>query len=348
VNTLSIPELNTEIVFLEQLCDLSLDFKNCFLIYDKKLEQYELLKAFLEKGWHRSIAVASGEELKSLSFFSEFLAKESNHLKTCPASKPVFVALGGGSVGDFVGFLASVYQRGCPLVHIPSNWLSSIDSAHGGKTALNTDNGKNQIGSFHQAEKIFIAKDLLFQQPMELFWDALSEILKMYMLIEDERKFALGEDPTPDEVMHVLRHCIEQKYLWVKKDPYEKTGLRRVLNLGHTMGHAFEASLHLSHGKSVALGLCFCLRYSFAKQKIKEERYQRLVDIFQKYDWWRDYQQALKNISTDKVRSLLMADKKRESSDELVFIFLTDTGHETQKVPNEELILFLKEEIANV
>ena len=170
----------------------------------------------------------------------------------------------------------------------------------------------------------------------------------MYMLIEDERKFALGDEAQPDEVMHVLRHCIEQKYLWVKKDPKEKSGVRRVLNLGHTMGHAFEASLHLSHGKSVAMGLCFCLRYSFAKQKIKEERYQRLVDIFQKYNWWQDYQESLKNISTEKVRSLLMADKKRESSDELVFIFLTDTGHEMQKVPNEELIAFLKQEIANV
>lgn len=346
---LDIPELDTKIHFCSQLSELELDFENSILYYDVNLEQHLNVKAFTELGkFHKVIALKAGEELKSLENIQAQLIEHEADFKSVPKGRPQFICLGGGSLGDFVGFLASVYQRGSQLIQIPSTWLSAIDSSHGGKTALNTKLGKNQIGSFHQASEVFVVEELLFTQPKELFFDALSEIIKMYMLIEDERKFSLAKDATNEQIMATIKHCVEQKYIWVKKDPFEKTGLRQVLNLGHSMGHAFESCMGISHGKAVAMGLCFCLRYSYAKEKLKDERYQRLVSLFNDFEWWPQYKEILSNVSSDKIRSFLLSDKKRKTSGSLNYIFLTDLGHKIEEVQIEELSEFLKKEIMNV
>lgn len=349
MSVLSIPELNTEIYFLQKFDEIKFDFSSSILFYDQKLEDFSVVKDFISKaGFHHSFALEAGEELKTLGKLSWVIDRNGESFRTVPSKKPSFVAMGGGSIGDFVGFLASIYQRGSQLIQIPSTWLSAIDSSHGGKTALNTSTGKNQIGSFHQASQVFIIGDLLFTQPQELFYDSVSEIIKMYMLIEDERKYFLKNDSSPEEIFSAIKHCVEQKYLWVKKDPQEKFGIREVLNLGHTLGHAFEKVKEMSHGSAIAMGLCFCVRYSFAKGKLNQERFSRLASIFQGFGWWDRYQALLRDLSSDQVKSFLMADKKRTSYGCVNYVFLTEHGHCIEEVSVEELSSFLKKEIMNV
>lgn len=345
---LDIPELNTSIGFLNSFSEMEISEENSILFYDVKLAEHRLVKAYIDSSkFHKKVPLEAGEQLKSLESLQKVLSDNEDSFRSVASNKPSFVCLGGGSLGDFVGFLASVYQRGVDLVQIPSTWLSAIDSAHGGKTALNSPLGKNQIGSFHQASKVFIIKELLFTQPKELFWEARSEIIKMYMLIEDERKYFLKDDSSDDDIMATIKHCVEQKYIWVKKDPTESTGVRQVLNLGHSMGHAFEKCNDLSHGKAVAMGLCFCLRYSYAKEMLKEERYTRLVNIFSSFGWWPEYKDLLKNTSTEKIKSYLISDKKKTSASGLNYVFLTDLGNKIEEVSFDELITFLKQEIMN-
>ena len=129
-----------------------------FVICDRKLQHYSEIKSWLKN--YPVYFVSAGEKLKNLDVFPTHI---NNILKRTNNKKiSGFISLGGGSVGDFTGFVASVYKRRTPIIHIPSTWLSAMDSAHGGKTALNTKKIKNVIGSYCFPTAVFIVKQLLF------------------------------------------------------------------------------------------------------------------------------------------------------------------------------------------
>ena len=151
------------------------------LFYDSVLIQNSTVKSWIEKFEHR-IDLKSGESLKTLTRLGQILQRLELH-DVPMTSELTFVALGGGSVGDFVGFLASIYWRGRKLIHIPSTWLAAVDSAHGGKNGLNVNEVKNQLGTFYPAEQIIVCRDLLKTQPPERLMDALGEILKIAILM---------------------------------------------------------------------------------------------------------------------------------------------------------------------
>lgn len=195
----------------------------------------------------------AGEESKNVSTLSdilEFLAKERLTRSGCLA------ALGGGVVGDMAGFAAAVYLRGVRYVQMPTTLLSAVDSSVGGKTAIDLKAGKNLAGAFLQPAAVLCDTDCLGTLPPEVFADGAAEAVKTGVLC-DEGLFALFEDGTlKADPAEVIARCVEYKAGVVERDEKEQ-GERKLLNLGHTVGHAIEkcSGYAIPHGHAVAAGL---------------------------------------------------------------------------------------------
>ncbi|MEM7664738.1 MAG: 3-dehydroquinate synthase [Pseudomonadota bacterium] len=181
-------------------------------------------------------------------------------------------ALGGGVVGDLTGFACAVMKRGCGFVQIPTTLLAQVDSSVGGKTAINTSAGKNLIGAFHQPASVLIDPLVLDTLPDREMRAGYAEVIK-YGLLGDAEFFAwLEANGTailarePRALAHAIATSIEAKARIVAEDERESSGVRALLNLGHTFGHALEAetgfSDRLLHGEAVALGMVLAARYS--------------------------------------------------------------------------------------
>ena len=182
------------------------------------------------------------------------------------------VALGGGVIGDLVGFACSIVKRGCGFVQVPTTLLAQVDSSVGGKTAINTRAGKNLIGAFHQPALVLIDPDVLDTLPARQQRAGYAEVVK-YGLIDDFAFFEwceangaglLAGDPGARE--HAIAHSVAAKARIVAEDERETTGKRALLNLGHTFGHALEAeagfSDRLLHGEAIAAGMALAFAYS--------------------------------------------------------------------------------------
>lgn len=235
----------------------------CFVVADLHLQDYLRTSAGSSRKklalLDKFLWVEAGEKLKSWQGLEDFLSKHLVKLQGHSRRDLRLVSLGGGSVSDFVGFLASIYHRGVGCIHIPSTWLAAMDSVIGGKTALNWANMKNQLGSFHAAETVILDEELLLSQPQILAQQAYGEVLKMALLAGGPlyRKVSSSPRVSPLQIWDLLPRLIAEKQKLVKKDPFETRGVRELLNLGHSMGHVFELQLQLSHGESVLMGLMF-------------------------------------------------------------------------------------------
>ena len=200
----------------------------------------------------------AGEESKNVSTLSdilEFLAKERLTRSDC------LIALGGGVVGDMAGFAAAVYLRGVRYVQMPTTLLSAVDSSVGGKTAIDLKAGKNLAGAFLQPAAVLCDTNCLGTLPPEVFADGAAEAVKTGVLC-DESLFALFEDGTlKADPAEVIARCVEYKAGVVERDEKEQ-GERKLLNLGHTVGHAIEkcSGFTIPHGHAVAAGLAVMAR----------------------------------------------------------------------------------------
>ncbi|AIT05419.1 3-dehydroquinate synthase [Sphingomonas taxi] len=185
------------------------------------------------------------------------------------------VALGGGVIGDLVGFACAILKRGCHFVQIPTTLLAQVDSSVGGKTAINTRAGKNLIGAFHQPSLVLIDPSLLDTLPLREVRAGYAEVVK-YGLIDDPAFFEwceangaalLAGDPAARD--HAIAHAVAAKARIVAADEHETNGTRALLNLGHTFGHALEAeagfSQKLIHGEGVAAGCSLAFAFSAAQ-----------------------------------------------------------------------------------
>ncbi len=221
--------------------------------------------------------VASGEDSKSWSSLERLTnwmleqgIERSNHV----------FALGGGVVGDLVGFASAVLKRGCGFVQLPTTLLSQVDSSVGGKTAINTGLGKNMIGAFHQPSLVLIDTDTLASLPVREMQAGYAEVIK-YGLLGDAGFFEWLETNgsavlarQEDELVHAIATSVQAKARIVAEDERETSGVRALLNLGHTFGHALEAetgfSDRLLHGEGVALGMVLAARYSARRGQISQ------------------------------------------------------------------------------
>lgn len=330
-----------KLIFLKNFSEAEgiADPNQALVIYDQRLQRVSReFQSWLERFPFR-YAVRSGEALKDLDAFADHAKKISEIASSLPSRRMSVIAAGGGSVGDFAGFFASVYKRGVPLLHMPSTWLAAVDSSHGGKTALNVNGVKNQLGTFYPAERVVLVRSLLESQPVERAQEALAELGKIALIDGGSWTRELERTRLKNErlIWKFLPPAIESKLKIVRRDPREVNGIRQVLNLGHTIGHVLESAHGWAHGRAVGQGLFFALDFSLNRKMLSESEAARARALLEGPCGLK--RETPKPIAERTFRSLLIQDKKREARDEVTFIFLKRIGRvERVPVPVDEIV----------
>jgi len=248
-----------------------------------------LRKSFNQAGRKLELIVMpDGERSKSLSQLEKLAAKL---LRRGADRRSVLLALGGGVVGDVGGFLASVFMRGIPVVQVPTTLLAQIDSAIGGKTGVNLKAGKNLVGAFHQPLAVLADPDTLKTLPERDYRSGLFEAMKygvirnpaIFHLMETNSKALLRRDGSLLETL--IAECIRVKAEVVSADERED-GERRILNFGHTIGHALEAETNyrqLLHGEAVAWGMIAASMIGASMEVTEAALAQRIISLVLAY-----------------------------------------------------------------
>lgn len=234
-----------------------------------------------------SVVLPDGEQYKSLAVldtvFTALLQKPHGRDTT-------LVALGGGVIGDLTGFAAASYQRGVRFIQVPTTLLSQVDSSVGGKTAVNHPLGKNMIGAFYQPASVVVDLDCLNTLPARELSSGLAEVIKYGIILDGE--FFVWLEENLDALLRLdgaamaycIRRCCELKAEVVAADERE-TGLRALLNLGHTFGHAIEAEMGYGnwlHGEAVAAGMVMAARASERLGQFRNEDTQRIITLLER------------------------------------------------------------------
>ncbi len=291
------------------------------------------------------IEMPDGERYKRLSTVEELAEKM---IKAGADRSCAMVALGGGVVGDVAGFLASIYMRGIPCVQVPTTFLAQVDSSVGGKTGVDLRTGKNLIGTFHQPMLVLIDPEVLTTLPERDYRAGLFESLKagiiadarLYRYMEEERDTILQRDA--NVLQHLIAESVRIKADVVSKDERE-SGLRRILNFGHTIGHALEAETeykHFLHGEAVAWGMIAATMISVGLQKCSSEVAQRVISSILAYA-------SLPPVDV-KPRNILkrLGQDKKTVGGKVHFILPIDIGHvEIESAVPERAILQSIEEL---
>jgi len=306
--------------------------KQILLLTQKSLPEHHLqsvLPALAQRDFIVSThTLPDGEEGKSI----DCLLKIWQKLQTLNFTRhDTIIAIGGGALTDAAGFAAATYLRGINFVSVPTTLLSQVDAAIGGKTAINLSGGKNLAGTFYFAQAIIVDTNTLASLSNEQFTSGLGEIIK-YALIEKTIAEQTDYHPGPKPLLSALQQfideknkeahknsvllpgiitsCIKMKLAVVAKDPLE-VGLRRCLNLGHTLGHALEKATNyqLTHGQAVSIGLAFVLKLSVDRQQISKEEANSALDLLKKAGLPVDLPSTL---SIQEIIKPLLQDKKRE------------------------------------
>jgi len=292
-----------------------------------KLYGNNLLSALKTAGLNAAlIDFSAGEPSKTIQTLLDMADKL---LKLGADRGSCLLAFGGGVVGDMAGFLASVYMRGIPYVQIPTTLVAQVDSAIGGKTAVDLPAGKNLLGTFYQPAAVFVDLAYLDTLPEKEFRNGLAEIIK-YGIIDDEKMFALLEEnmtaleaKEPLLLLKIVENCCRIKKSVVEIDEREQ-GLRRILNYGHTLGHALEAvsGYRMTHGEGVALGMIAAARLSVKKKYLAEHEAKRIEELIRLAHL---PSKIPENLPTEDVITRLQADKKKRG-DTLHFVLLKKIG----------------------
>ncbi len=263
-----------------------------FIVTDENvLAHAKTVQAALEQaGFKVGIAIRpAGEGQKSLQVAAELF----DALVDLPADrKTLIVAVGGGVIGDLAGFVAATYARGLDLLMVPTTLLAMVDSSVGGKVAVNHPRAKNLIGCFHQPKGVWIDAAALATLPEREFRSGLAEVVKygvildaaFFRYLEENVAAILGRERAAIE--HIVRGCCRMKADVVEKDEREETGLRAVLNYGHTFAHAFETAAGYGgwlHGEAVAAGMVCASRLAERRGLISSDLTQRQVCLLQAF-----------------------------------------------------------------
>lgn len=304
--------------------------RRAVLISDEKLmgPRAKTRAALSRAGWElHEIPVAAGEGLKD---FSRLYPIYGSLLSAGIHRDCTLFALGGGTVGDAAGFIAATYLRGIPWVGLPTTLLAQVDSSIGGKTGINHEFGKNLVGAFYQPR--FVACDTEFLKtlsPREMV-SGLGEIIK-YGFVFDEKFYSYMESHSSQLLHHdaeVLAVAIQKSLRFkaqvVSKDEFDNTGVREVLNFGHTFGHALEKVTQYSqfqHGEAIIWGMRFALALSWQRRKISKKVYLR-GDTFLR---GVDVPPLPKGVSFETYLGHMKKDKKVRQQ-KIHFVLLNDIG----------------------
>lgn len=253
--------------------------------------------------------IASGEASKSFENYGKILDYLVEHQFS---RTDCIVAVGGGVVGDLAGFVASTYMRGIPFYNIPTTLLSQVDSSIGGKTAIDKCGIKNIVGAFYPPHKVLIDTDLLKTLDNRQLHSGLVEAIKMG-LTNDQELFDLIKNSNNlfDDIETIVTKALTVKKMIVEADPKEK-GLRRVLNYGHTIGHAIESSTKYLHGECVGLGMLY-----FASFDVRKE----IKEVLKKY-----HLPISHNVDNKILYDYICLDKKR-SGNKITIVYVEEKGN---------------------
>jgi len=259
--------------------------------------------------------------------------------------KTVLFALGGGVVGDMTGFAAACYMRGVPFVQVPTTLLAQVDSSVGGKTAINHPLGKNMVGAFYQPERVICDLDVLQSLPPRELSAGLAEIIKygpiadMAFLgwIEGNIDALLAREPAA--LAYAIRRSCEIKAEVVGQDERE-TGLRAILNFGHTFGHAIESGLGYGqwlHGEGVGCGMVMAARLSEALGLVDEAFVHRLRTLIQRAGLPVIGPRLAPTDSAGRYLQLMRVDKKAEAG-QIKFVVIDAPGSATVRSAPDALV----------
>ena len=283
--------------------------------------------------------ITPGEESKSLltveQLYTWMLANRFHR-------DDVIIALGGGVVGDMAGFIAATYLRGIRWVQIPTTLLAQVDSSVGGKVGVNHPLAKNSIGAFYQPQLVWIDSAALRTLPPREIFNGLAEVIKYGLILAPElfnfldthfNKILLVEDS--EILIHVISNCCQLKAMVVEKDEQE-SDYRRILNFGHTIGHALEnitGYRYFNHGEAVAWGILGAAAMSRAKLALPDDQFHRIQAIVDLLD-----KPSLPGIVTvDKIMQAIQSDKKM-TTEGLQFVLLESIGKCRVEIVKQELI----------
>ena len=231
------------------------------------------------------VTVPAGEASKSMAVVED-VCREM--LKCGLDRKSFLVALGGGVIGDLAGFAASIFLRGIPFIQVPTTVLSQVDSSVGGKTGVNTPEGKNLIGTFAQPTLVLADVDTLKSLPPREYGEGFAEIIKHAAI----RNAAMFEDITAvadgkGDLADLIRQNVAIKARVVEEDEHETLGVRALLNFGHTIGHAIEASAgygEMLHGEAIGLGMIAAAAISSQITGLPPVGRAKIVNLVKRFD----------------------------------------------------------------
>lgn len=328
--------------------------------FDKN--SYNLLQKFIEEKKYSKIFILTDENTyefclpKFLSLFPfeveiiEIEAGEPNkNIETCVGvwetlsdlqanRKSLLINLGGGMVTDLGGFVASTYMRGIDFINIPTSLLAMVDASVGGKTGVDLGILKNQIGVINTPKKVIIDADYLETLPPRELRSGLAEMFKHGLISSENywKKLTTLQQKTTDDLLQLIYESVQIKNEIVREDPTEK-GLRKILNFGHTLGHAIESfsltqktEKQLLHGEAIAIGMILESYISYKEMNFLFQKCDEIKQVLQHYF-------PVKNFSEEDIReifSLLKHDKKN-TSEQINFVLLKNIGSPVIDCPTD-------------
>jgi len=284
-------------------------------------------------------SVTPGEESKKLSVIESLASK----MLDAGIDRSGFVlAVGGGVVCDLAGFLASVYMRGIGCGYVSTSLLSQVDASTGGKNGVNLGGTKNMIGVIRQPEFVICDTVMLSTLSEQEYLSGLAELVKtaiigntdLFVTIENNYKEIMERDSSL--LTSLVAMSVRFKAAVVSEDENEK-GLRRILNFGHTYGHAIEMYMSFKHGFAVASGMELATEFSFEKGYVSKDVKERIISLLNQYGLLQYH-----NLTDDSLEQLVIHDKKK-SGTEINFVFTQGIGAaEVKKVPVSEVLDFYR------
>ena len=333
----------------------SITYNQSLVVVDKNVP-IKLLKKILTSLKKKPIiyyfnANEKNKNQKSVNKILSILLKSNFNRNDC------LISVGGGITGDVSAFAASIFKRGIKFVNVPTTLLSQVDSSIGGKTGINTINGKNLIGTFYQPHLVISEIEFLKYLPKREIMCGYGEILK-HSLIAD-KSFFLFLDKNGTNILNLKSPLIENtiyKSCYIKKKVVEndekEKNLRKILNFGHTFAHAFEATLgyskKLNHGEAVLLGIRCVIRFSLLNKILNIREFRLIEKHFNKLNLPRNINNFLNKGNCNKVLSFMRKDKKNYTNKiNLVLIKKIGSPKYGLEFSKKKINSFLKRELAN-
>ena len=319
---------------------LNQNLNNDILVIDQNLKSNRYIKKLINKFGSRCLMLKGQEKIKSLDNYYIFIEKI---LKIGIQRKSKLISIGGGTIGDFAGFLASSLLRGIDHYMVPSSLLAMVDSSIGGKTGLNSKLGKNLIGSFYLPKKVIICPELLDTLPKRELSCGFAEIIK-YSLIKPnnfKNKLFKYDLNNKAEIIPIINYSVKTKLNYVNdfKEKSSKRSSRAILNFGHSIGHAIENTntykSNIKHGEAIALGMLIELKIS-EYLGYYNKPIDQIINLLEKYNLPTSYEKYLSTSNIKKLIAKIKFDKK-VSDNNINIICIDNKGGFIKKLSFQKL-----------